>query len=78
MATWWQAAYGKAFNTDFTANLNAVHTWLFTLTFFGVGLNTRFREIRDVGGRAIALFTTVVIVNVIAGVILAYLLFGGR
>ncbi|SFV00897.1 YeiH family protein [Alicyclobacillus macrosporangiidus] len=78
LATWWQAAYGKAFNTDFTANLNAVRTWLFTLTFFGVGLNTRFREVREVGGRAIALFTTVVIVNVIAGLILAYLLFNGR
>ncbi|MBX6353017.1 MAG: putative sulfate exporter family transporter [Thermoflavifilum sp.] len=76
LSTWWQAALGNDFATNFTANLNALRTWLFTLTFLGVGLNTRFSDLRDVGGRAVAVFTLTVVVNVILGALLAIWFFG--
>ncbi|WP_328702128.1 YeiH family protein [Alicyclobacillus fructus] len=75
LSTWWQSAYGKAFATDFTNNLNALRTWLFTLTFLSIGLNTRFRDLRDVSGKAIAVFTVTVLVNVVVGGLLAAALF---
>ncbi|WP_374952856.1 putative sulfate exporter family transporter [Alicyclobacillus acidocaldarius] len=65
LSTWWQATSGKSFGTDFTNNLNALRTWLFTLTFLSIGLNTRFRDMRDVTGKAVAVFTCTVLANVI-------------
>ncbi|ACV59819.1 YeiH family protein [Alicyclobacillus acidocaldarius] len=75
LSTWWQATSGKSFGTDFTNNLNALRTWLFTLTFLSIGLNTRFRDMRDVTGKAVAVFTCTVLANVIVGYLLATLLF---
>ncbi|MDI3257908.1 MAG: putative sulfate exporter family transporter [Kyrpidia sp.] len=76
-ATYWQAHYGQSFSDHVTANLNALRTWLFTLTFFCIGINTRFRDIRVLGGKPIAAFTVIVLVNVVLGFILANLFFGG-
>ncbi|MDI3328438.1 MAG: putative sulfate exporter family transporter [Alicyclobacillaceae bacterium] len=76
-ATFGQAQYGQSFADHVTANLNALRTWLFTLTFFCIGLNTRFRDIRLMGGKPIAAFTAVVLVNFVLGFVLANLFFGG-
>ncbi len=59
------------------AVLNAVRTWLFTLTFLCIGLSTRLGEIRALGPKPIVAFTAVVVVNLILGLLLASLFFGG-
>ncbi len=59
------------------ANLNAIRTWLFVLAFLCIGLNTKFREIRAMGGKPLVAFTTVAVVNVILGYVCANLFFGG-
>jgi uncharacterized integral membrane protein (TIGR00698 family) len=58
-------------------NLNAIRTWLFVLAFLCIGLNTKFREIRAMGGKPLIAFTTVALVNVILGFVCANLFFGG-
>ena len=75
LSTWWQGRYGQEFAADFTGNLNAARTWLFTLTFLGIGLGTRFQEMREVGGPAIRIFTATVLANVLIGGLLAVWLF---
>ncbi len=76
LSTWWQGHYGQEFASDFTGNLNAARTWLFTLTFLGIGLGTRFRDMQEVGGPAIRVFTATVLANVLLGGLLAVWLFG--
>ncbi|MCL4516555.1 MAG: putative sulfate exporter family transporter [Firmicutes bacterium] len=57
--------------------MNALRTWLFTITFLCIGLNTKITDVRAMGSKPIIAFTTVVVVNVIVGFILANLFFGG-
>ena len=59
------------------AVLTTLRTWLFTLAFLCIGLNTRFADMRALGGRPIIAFTVVVLVNIVLGFVLANLLFGG-
>ena len=59
------------------ALLNTLRTWLFTLAFLCIGLNTRFGEIRALGPKPIVAFTVVVVVNLVLGFFLANLFFGG-
>ena len=66
-----------AVNAQVIANSNAIRTWLFVIAFLCIGLNTKFREMRAMGGKPLVAFTTVVIVNVILGFITANLFFGG-
>lgn len=58
-------------------NLNAIRTWLFVLAFMCIGLNTKFKDIRAMGGKPLIAFTIVAIVNVVLGFICANLFFGG-
>ncbi|GIM46273.1 hypothetical protein DNHGIG_18220 [Collibacillus ludicampi] len=76
LTTYWQLHAGKSFSNDFTGNLNALRTWFFVLTFFCIGLNTRFRDIRTLGRKPIIAFTAVVLVNFVVGFILANIFFG--
>jgi len=59
------------------AVLNTFRTWLFTLAFLCIGLNTRLSDMRALGARPIIAFTVVVLVNLVLGFVLANLLFGG-
>ena len=59
------------------AVLKTFRTWLFTLTFLCIGLNTRIREIGALGPKPIIAFTIVVLVNLVLGFVLANLFFGG-
>ena len=59
------------------ANLNTIRTWLFVLAFLCIGLNTKFREMRAMGGKPFIAFTIVALVNLILGFICANLFFGG-
>lgn len=77
LATMWLTQYGPNFSGAVTANLNSVRTWLFTLAFLCIGCNTKFEDIRSMGAKPIIAFTTVVVVNLIVGFIMAVLLFGG-
>ena len=77
LATMWNVQYGSSFAPNVTANLNNVRTWLFTLAFLCIGCNTKLQDIRSMGWRPITAFTTVAVVNLIVGFIMANLLFGG-
>ncbi len=77
LATMWNVQYGKDFAPNVTANLNNVRTWLFVLAFLCIGCNTKLQDIRSMGWRPITAFTTVAVVNLIVGFIMANLLFGG-
>jgi uncharacterized integral membrane protein (TIGR00698 family) len=57
--------------------LNALRTWLFTLAFLCIGLNTRFADVRALGPKPVVAFTVVVLVNLVLGFVLANLFFGG-
>ena len=59
------------------AVLNTFRTWLFTLAFLCIGLNTRLADMRALGAKPIIAFTVVVLVNLVLGFVLAHLLFGG-
>ncbi len=77
LSTMWNVQYGAAFAPAVTANLNNVRTWLFVLAFLCIGCNTKLEDIRSMGWRPITAFTTVAVVNLIVGFIMANLLFGG-
>ncbi len=77
LATTWTVQYGKDFAPAVTANLTTVRTWLFVLAFLCIGCNTRIQDVRSMGSKPIIAFTTVVVVNLIIGFIMANLLFGG-
>jgi len=77
LITYLETIYGKAISTHVVANLNAIRTWLFTIAFLCIGLNTKIKDVRAMGPKPIIAFTAVVGVNVILGFILANLFFGG-
>lgn len=64
-------------NAQFIGNLNVIRTWLFVIAFLCIGLNTKFRELRAMGGKPLIAFTVVALVNVTLGFICANLFFGG-
>lgn len=63
--------------TQFISNLNVIRTWLFVMAFLCIGLNTKVRELRAMGGKPLIAFTIVVLVNITLGFICANLFFGG-
>lgn len=78
IATVLAASYGRAsIDGHLIGPLSAVRTWLFTLAFLGIGLSTRIGDIRALGPKPIIAFTVVVVVNLVLGLILASLFFGG-
>jgi len=66
-----------AIDSHLIAVLNTFRTWLFTLAFLCIGLNTSIRDIRRLGPKPILAFTVVVVVNLVLGFLLANLFFGG-
>ncbi|OIQ55224.1 YeiH family protein [Neomoorella thermoacetica] len=78
ITTSWVVSLGKpAVDAHISANLTTIRTWLFVLAFLCIGLNTKIQDIRAMGRKPIIAFTTVVLVNVIVGFIVANLFFGG-
>jgi uncharacterized integral membrane protein (TIGR00698 family) len=71
------ATGGTSVADAITKNLNAVRTWLFTIAFLCIGLNTKIKDVRAMGSKPIIAFTTVVLVNFVIGFITANLFFGG-
>ena len=66
-----------AVNAHITGVLNVFRTWLFTVAFLCIGLNTRLADVRAMGARPIIAFTAVVLVNLLLGFVLSHLFFGG-
>jgi len=66
-----------AVNTHIIGVLNVLRTWLFTVAFLCIGLNTRLSDVRAMGARPIIAFTAVVLVNLVLGFVLSHLFFGG-
>lgn len=77
LVTYLETLHGKDISTHVVANLNAIRTWLFTIAFLCIGLNTKIKDVRAMGSKPIIAFTAVVGVNIIMGFILANLFFGG-
>ncbi|ACX51343.1 Uncharacterized protein family UPF0324 [Ammonifex degensii KC4] len=77
LSTYWVSTYGTAVNAHVIGNLNVLRTWLFTLAFLCIGLNTRFKDLKVEGIKPVIAFSTVVLVNVVMGFILSHLFFGG-
>lgn len=72
-----ESSVGPDVATFIVAPLRTVRGWLFTIAFLCIGLNTRIEDVRAMGAKPIVAFTTVVLVNVTVGFILANLFFGG-
>lgn len=77
LATTWTVQYGAKFAPAVTANLTTIRTWLFVLAFLCIGCNTRIQDVRAMGSKPIIAFTTVVVINLVVGFVMANLLFGG-
>ncbi|OSM08651.1 putative sulfate exporter family transporter [Magnetofaba australis] len=56
--------------------LGALRGWAFIFCFLSIGLNTRFRELSQVGGGAVAAFSLGVAVNVLLGYLFSVHIFG--
>ena len=55
-----------------------IRDWFFTLSFVCIGLETRFLDLLEMGGKKAALiYTSAQIVNIVLAYSLAWLLFGG-
>ncbi len=78
LVTWLVTSLGKPqIDAHIIGVLNTFRTWLFTLAFLCIGLNTRLTDMRALGAKPIIAFTVVVLVNLVLGFVLANLLFGG-
>lgn len=77
LVTYLEVLYGVAVKDNIVKNLNTIRTWLFTIAFLCIGLNTRIQDVRAMGSKPIIAFTAVVLVNFVTGFIVAHLFFGG-
>ena len=68
--------YNKLVKPSLIVPITALRTWVFTFSFFSIGLTTRFRELAKAGLKPFFAFTVGVIVNLILGYILSVLVFG--
>ena len=68
--------YNKLVKPSLIAPITSLRTWVFTFSFFSIGLTTRFRELAAAGFKPFLAFTFGVIVNVILGYILSVVVFG--
>ncbi len=68
--------YNKLVKPSLIAPITSLRTWVFTFSFFSIGLTTRFRELANSGVRPFVAFTAGVIVNLILGYILSVIVFG--
>ncbi len=80
IVTWVTRDYGLAdfnrvVNPDFVAPIKDLRTWAFIFCFLSIGLSTRIRELKGVGGKPLAAFSIGVAVNVVLGFVLSAWLF---
>lgn len=57
--------------------LNGLRNWFFCLAFVCIGLSFNFKEMKNVGGKPLAVFAMATIFNTATALIFAKLLFGG-
>ncbi|MGO8955204.1 MAG: YeiH family protein [Rhodomicrobium sp.] len=62
---------------DLIKPVSSLRAWAFLFCFLGIGLTTRFRELKSVGWKPFIAFTMGVAVNVAAGYFLSVQVFGG-
>ena len=61
-----------------TGITSGIRTWLFTLAFLCIGLETKFKDLVAMGsGKPAAVFFTAQAFNIVWTLIFAYLIFGG-
>lgn len=70
-------AFSKSFTSDLVGPIKDLRTWAFTFCFLSIGLTTRFRDLATAGARPFWAFTSGVVVNVILGLLLSTIVFGG-
>jgi len=68
--------YNKLVKPSLIAPITSLRTWVFTFSFFSIGLTTRFRELAAAGIKPFLAFTFGVIVNVLLGYVLSVIVFG--
>ena len=72
------ASLGKpTVDAHLVAILNAVRTWCFSLAFLCIGINTKFKDVKDIGAKPVVAFSAIVLVNFFVGCLAAWLFFGG-
>jgi uncharacterized membrane protein YadS len=67
----------SSFASDLVGPIKDLRTWAFTFCFLSIGLTTRFRDLAAVGERPFWAFSSGVVVNVILGLVLSTVVFGG-
>jgi len=71
------SAFSKNFTSDLVGPIKDLRTWAFTFCFLSIGLTTRLRDLATAGARPFWAFTSGVVVNVILGLLLSAVVFGG-
>lgn len=71
------AQFGKAATADLVTPVKNLRTWAFAFGFLSIGLTTRLRDLAGVGSRPFAALSAGVVVNVVLGLVLSVLVFGG-
>lgn len=59
------------------SNISAITKWCLCLAFVSIGMGFSFKEMRTVGGKPLAVFAIVTLINTMTALGLAWLLFGG-
>ncbi|HTV73661.1 MAG TPA: putative sulfate exporter family transporter [Candidatus Acidoferrales bacterium] len=67
----------SSFASDLVEPIKNLRTWAFTFCFLSIGLTTRFRDLATVGERPFWAFSSGVVVNVLLGLLLSTVVFGG-
>ncbi|MBP9551200.1 hypothetical protein [Veillonella sp.] len=67
---------GKVFNNEVLGLLKIIRNWFFTLTFLGIGFNTKIEDIKAIGWRTTAAFMSVLTLVTIIGYFLSAYVFG--
>lgn len=67
---------GKVFNNEVLGLLKIIRNWFFTLTFLGIGFNTKIEDIKAIGWRTTAAFMSVLMLVTIIGYFLSAYVFG--
>lgn len=69
--------FTKSFTGDLVGPIKDLRTWAFTFCFLSIGLTTRVRDLAAAGSRPFWAFKSGVVVNVILGLVLSAVVFGG-
>ena len=71
------AQFGKTATADLVTPIKNLRTWAFAFGFLSIGLTTRLRDLAGVGARPLLAFSSGVVVNVLLGLVLSAVVFGG-